>query len=213
MKKIRSAASTVEEAIEKVVKEYDLKEGEYEFEVIEKGFKGILGLFSKEAEVEITINKPYYERKIKDFLQGILDEAGLDVSIEVDSRGRTYFVKIRGESVGKLIGKHGKTLGALQHILTIYLNRMSDVKLNVVIDVGEYREKRKRQLETIVRNAVTTVIKNRGRVVLDPMFSFERKIVHEVVKKYKGVRSYSVGVEPYRKVVIEYAKRRVKTRR
>jgi len=210
MKKIRSTASTVEEAIEKVVKEYDLKEGEFEYEIVEKGFKGILGFFSKEAVVDLTIKREYYERRIKEFLLGIVKNADLDVGINVTSKGRTFYVKVRGSNVGRLIGKHGKTLGALQHILTIFVNRLSDVKLSVVIDAGEYREKRKKQLESIAKNAVREVMQNKGKVVLDPMFSFERKIIHEVVKKYKGVKSYSVGVEPYRKVVIEYAKKHVR---
>ncbi|MCD6449058.1 MAG: protein jag [Thermotogaceae bacterium] len=213
MKKIRSTAPTVEEAIEKVIKEYDLKDDEYTYEIVEKGFKGILGFFSKEATVDITIKRNFYARKIKEFLLGIVKSANLDVKINVTYRGKTFYVKIKGTGIGKLIGKHGKTLGALQHILTIFVNRLSDIKLNVVIDAGEYRERRKKQLETIAENAIREVVRNKGKVVLDPMFSFERKIVHEIVKKYKGVRSYSIGVEPYRKVVIEYFRKHARTNR
>jgi len=213
MKKIKSTASTVEEAIEKVVKEYGLKEGEYEYEIVEKGFKGILGFFSKEAVVILTIKREFYERRIKEFLLGIVKNSDLDIGVNVTSKGRTFYVKIRGSGVGKLIGKHGKTLGALQHILTIFVNRISDVKLNIIIDAGEYRERRKRQLEFIAKSAIRQVMQSKGKVVLDPMFSFERKIIHEVVKKYKGVRSYSIGIEPYRKVVIEYVKGRARMKR
>ncbi len=213
MKRIRIKAESVEDALEKARKKYDLREGEYKYEVKDKGFKGFLGLFAKEAEVEIVLKKRYYERKVEEFVRGILNFAGNVSKVQVRGNGKTYFVYIDGEDVGKLIGKHGKTLAALQHIVTIYVNRLSDVKLNVVIDAGEYRERRKRQLENIAKEAIRKVQESKGKVELDPMFPFERRIIHEIVKKYKGVTSYSIGVEPYRRVVIEYVRRQVNTRR
>ncbi len=213
MKKIIIRAESVEDAIEKAKKTYDLRDGELEYKVLEKGFKGFLGLFAKEAEVEITFKKKFYERKIGEFIREILSFAGSVGKIVVKGNGKTYFVSIDGENVGKLIGKHGKTLAALQHIVTIYANRLSDVKLNVVIDAGDYRERRKKQLEIIAKEAVKKVLETKERVELDPMFPFERRIIHEIVKKYKGVTSYSVGMEPYRRVVIEYTKREAKMRR
>ncbi len=210
MKKVRETGKTVEEAVEKVVRGYDLRDGEYEVKVIERGFKGILGMFAKDAEVEVVFKKGYFLRRLEEFLREILKAAG-DIEIKSSrSDGKTYFVSLDGPDVGKLIGKHGKTLGALQHILTIFLNRLSDVKLNVVIDAGDYRERRRKQLEAIAREAINRAIKEKGKVVLDPMFPFERRIIHEIVKKHRGVTSYSVGVEPYRRVVIEYVQERAK---
>ncbi|MDK2893786.1 MAG: spoIIIJ-associated protein, partial [Thermotoga sp.] len=94
-----------------------------------------------------------------------------------------------------------------------FLNRLSDTKLNVILDMGDYREKRKKSLEKIVEEAVKKAISEKTKVVLDPMFSFERKIVHKLVRKHRGVISYSVGVEPYRRVVIEYSGTRREGRR
>jgi len=136
-----------------------------------------------------------------------------EVKITVKSSGRSFFVDVESENVGRLIGKHGKTMGALQHIAMIFLNRLSDTKLNVILDMGDYREKRKKSLEKIVEEAVKKAISEKTKVVLDPMFSFERKIVHKLVRKHRGVISYSVGVEPYRRVVIEYSGTRREGRR
>ncbi len=205
MKSVTATGKTVEEAVKKVVNEYALQDDEYEVNVIEKGSKGFLGMFSKEAEVEVVFKKNYFERKLSEFLKVILEKAKGVELVSIRSDGKTYFVSIDGPEIGKLIGKHGKTLGALQHILSIFLNRLSDVKLNVVIDAGNYRERRKKQLEIIAKDAIRHVLKNKDKVVLDPMFPFERRIVHEIVKRYRGVTSYSVGVEPYRRVVIEYS--------
>ncbi len=213
MKRLRITGKTVEEALEKLRKDYDLEDGEYDYRVIDKGFKGIFGMFSKDAVVEVTLNKNYFSRRIREFIEEILKRAGRFEKPRVRSNGKTYFVELDGEDVGKLIGKHGKTLGALQHIVSIFLNRLSDVKLNVVIDAGAYRERRKKQIESIVKEAVRKVLKSKDKVMLDPMFPFERRMVHELVKKYKNVTSYSIGVEPYRRVVIEYVPEKVSSRR
>ena len=158
--------------------------------------------------MEVKLNKKYYERRLKEFLLGILKHLRGHIKIEVKSFGKNYFVDIDGDKIGKLIGKHGKTLGALQHISMIFLNRISDTKINVIVDAGEYRERRKRQIETITKEAIEKAVKEKKKIVLDPMFAFERRLVHEIVKKHRNVISYSIGMEPYRRVVIEFSKNR-----
>ncbi|HIP92358.1 MAG TPA: protein jag [Thermotoga sp.] len=208
MKKERFTGDTLEEALKTAIEKYDLREGEYEYEIIEKGFPGLFGLFTKKAVVEVKLNKKYYERRLKEFLLGILKHLRGHIKIEVKSFGKNYFVDIDGDKIGKLIGKHGKTLGALQHISMIFLNRISDTKINVIVDAGEYRERRKRQIETITKEAIEKAVREKKKIVLDPMFAFERRLVHEIVKKHRNVISYSIGMEPYRRVVIEFSKNR-----
>lgn len=204
MKRIKVSAPTVEEALQKAIERYDIREGEYEYTVIEKGSKGIFGLFAKNAEIEITFKVDYFIRKLEEFLIRILSVCG-NVNVKVSCSNRRFLVELEGEDIGKLIGKHGKTLAALQHIAMIYLNRMSDTKLLVSIDAGEYKKKRKKNLENVIKQAIQRVKLTKGKVVLDPMFAFERRIVHEMVKQHRNLKSYSIGVEPYRKVVIEYS--------
>ncbi|WP_448516881.1 RNA-binding cell elongation regulator Jag/EloR [Pseudothermotoga sp.] len=203
MKKIKISAPTVEEALQKAKERFDLREGEYEYTIVDKGSKGIFGLFAKNAEVEIVFNAKYFVRKLEEFLSNVLSVCG-DVLVKVSCSGRRFLVELDGEDLGRLIGKHGKTLAALQHVAMIYLNRMSDTKLSVSVDAGEYKKRRKKNLEAIVKQAIQRAKLTKTKVMLDPMFAFERRIVHELVKQHKDVKSYSVGVEPYRKVVIEY---------
>uniref|UniRef100_A0A832MM12 Protein jag n=1 Tax=Pseudothermotoga hypogea TaxID=57487 RepID=A0A832MM12_9THEM len=204
MKKVRISAPTVEEALQKAKERFDLREGEYEYTIIDKGSKGIFGLFSKDAEIEINFNSNYFTRKLEEFLSNALS-AGGDVVVKVSCSGRRFLVELDGSDLGRLIGKHGKTLAALQHVAMIYLNRMSDTKLSVSVDAGQYKKRRKKNLEAIVKQAIQRAKLTKGKVMLDPMFAFERRMVHEIVKRHKDVKSYSVGVEPYRKVVIEYS--------
>jgi spoIIIJ-associated protein len=206
LKTINYVGKSVEEILEQFKSEHDVLEGEYEVNVIDKGTHGIFGLFARDAVVEITITNKYYERKLKEFLEEIFKRFGADYYIEIASRGKTFIATCHSEEIGKLIGKHGKGLGALQHLANIYLNRLTDTKVTVIIDAGNYREKRREQLVKIVEAAVERARKF-GKVKLDPMFAFERKIVHELAKKHKDIHTYSEGLEPYRYVVIEARRR------
>ncbi|MDK2886598.1 MAG: spoIIIJ-associated protein [Thermosipho sp. (in: thermotogales)] len=205
LKKLTITGKSVEEILTVFEEDYNVMKGEYDYQVIDKGSAGFLGIFARDAVVEITIKREYYERKLKEFVKSIVSYFDPEINVEVESKNPRIFVaKIEGEGIGKIIGKHGKGLGALQHIATIFLNRLSDTKVSVIIDAGDYREKRKELIKKIVKNALEQLRENGAKKVeLDPMFSFERRLVHEILKRYKDVVSYSVGIEPYRYVVIE----------
>jgi spoIIIJ-associated protein len=205
LKRLNYIGKTVEDIIEQFKSDYDVLDGEYELNILDKGTHGIFGLFARDAVVEITVTNKYYERKLKEFLEGIFKHFGIEYFIEVTSRGKTFLASCHSEGIGKIIGKHGKGLGALQHLASIYLNRITDTKVTVIIDAGNYREKRREQIQKIVEHAVEKARKV-GKVKLDPMFAFERKIVHEFAKKYKDIHTYSEGLEPYRYVVVELRK-------
>jgi len=205
LKTMNYVGKSIEEIIEQFKNEHDVLEGEYEINIIDKGTHGIFGLFARDAVAEITITNKYYERKLKEFLEEIFKRFTADYYVEVSSRGKTFIATCHSEEIGKVIGKHGKGLGALQHIANIFLNRITDTKITVIIDAGNYREKRREQLERIVEVAIERARKN-GKVKLDPMFAFERKIVHEIAKSHKDIHTYSEGLEPYRYVVIEVRK-------
>ncbi|QTA37520.1 protein jag [Thermosipho ferrireducens] len=203
MKKLTITGKSVEEIITLFEESYGIKNGEYDFEIIDKGSAGFLGMFSRDAVVEITIKKEYYERRLEEFLTNICKYFDKHIFVSVYAKNaKTFLAKIEGDGIGKIIGKHGKGLGALQHIATIFLNRLSDTKVTIIIDAGDYRERRKELIKNIVENALKRV-EREGKVALDPMFSFERKLVHEFLKNHPHVVSYSVGIEPYRYVVIE----------
>lgn len=206
MKTYEFRAETVEEAIRAALSELDANRDEIEVKVIEKGSKGFLGLFgSKESVIEVTLLEKYSERKLQEYLKGILSSFDEEVSFEVKLTGRTYRVKLEGEKISRLIGKHGKTVAALQHILNIYANRMARIKMNVSLDVGDYRNERKRLVEEIAHRAAREAVAKKSKIVMEPMFAFERRLVHEVISQYRNLKSYSVGFEPYRKVVVEYS--------
>ncbi|MBN2252969.1 MAG: protein jag [Kosmotogaceae bacterium] len=209
MKPVEYRAETIEEAIRSAQKDLGAYDDEIEVSVKEKGSKGFLGIFgSKESVIEVTLLDKHWERKLYDFLKGILKNFDEETFSEVKLVGRTYRVRIEGEEVARLIGKHGKTVAALQHILNIYANRMAPTKVNVTVDIGDYRLERKRLVEEIAHRTAKSALSKRSKIVMEPMFAFERRLVHEVVSQYEDLKSYSVGFEPYRKVVVEYSERK-----
>lgn len=210
MKPVEYRAETVEEAIRSAQADLGAYDDEIEVSVKEKGSKGFLGIFgSKESVIEVTLLDKHWERKLHDFLKGILKSFDEETFSEVKLVGRTYRVKIEGEEVARLIGKHGKTVAALQHILNIYANRMAPTKVNVTVDIGDYRLERKRLVEEIAHRTAKSALTKKIKIVMEPMFAFERRLVHEVVSQYEDLKSYSVGFEPYRKVVVEYSERKL----
>ncbi|MDD4826388.1 MAG: Jag N-terminal domain-containing protein, partial [Mesotoga sp.] len=159
MKPVEYRAETVEEAIRSAQADLGAYDDEIEVSVKEKGSKGFLGIFgSKESVIEVTLLDKHWERKLHDFLKGILKSFDEETFSEVKLVGRTYRVKIEGEEVARLIGKHGKTVAALQHILNIYANRMAPTKVNVTVDIGDYRLERKRLVEEIAHRTAKSAL-------------------------------------------------------
>jgi spoIIIJ-associated protein len=210
MKELEITGRTIEIALEEAEKKWGLNHNEYEYEVLDPGSKGFLKIGSRDALLKLTMKTDYFARKVCDYLAGILSFSNgisQDLKIKYKIRNGKIYINLFGEEMGRIIGKHGKTISALQHIANIYVNRITDVKAVVLLEVGDYKNRRKEIIEKIAfQNAKKAKIQGK-RIELDPMFSFERRIVHETIKKMNGVRSYSKGLEPYRFVVIEPQKR------
>ncbi|OTN74982.1 hypothetical protein A5886_000026 [Enterococcus sp. 8G7_MSG3316] len=111
--------------------------------------------------------------------------------------------QLETDKQGILIGKHGKTLNALQYLSQVYIHRIAKNKLSVVINVGDYREKRQAILERLASRTAEKVKRTGRPVFLEPMPAFERKQIHSVLSKDTGVQTHSEGDEPYRYLVVE----------
>ncbi|SDC48703.1 RNA-binding cell elongation regulator Jag/EloR [Geotoga petraea] len=197
-------AKTIEEALEQAKKEFEVQDSELSYKIKEEGTKGfIFGIGSKPYILEIYINENFLINKIREFLDEILTYFDEEIDANIKAFGKTIVIYLDGEGLGKLIGKHGRTLGALQHLIMIYVNRMTDTKIDIKLDIGEYRKKRRRKIEEIAEQAAKKVLRTHENLELATMFSFERKTVHEHIRKYfPELSTKSVGLEPYRKVII-----------
>ncbi|KLO20803.1 single-stranded DNA-binding protein [Marinitoga sp. 1197] len=202
---------SIDLAFNEAVKFYSVSPEEISFEVIQQPKKGFLGIGNKMAIINAFLNEKYLMNRLNEFLSSILENFDGDFNYSINFQGKNVLIRMEGEGLGKLIGKYGRTIGAMQHILSIYINRLSSTKIDVNLDVGEYRRKKKEKIYEIVDNAIKRLNEENERIELAPMFSYERRIVHEYVRKnYPDLETESIGLEPYRKVVIKLAKSHIK---
>ncbi|MDQ3985003.1 MAG: KH domain-containing protein [Actinomycetota bacterium] len=138
----------------------------------------------------------------EEFLRGLL--AAMELEAEVQSRadGRRVNIEIAGSELGLLIGRRGQTLDALQELVRTAVQRRLRARVRLLVDVEGYRSRRKASLEEYAR-AMALRAKERGtEIELEPMNSYERKIVHDAVTDVEGATSFSEGEEPERKVIV-----------
>lgn len=136
---------------------------------------------------------------IKKFLPTVSDK---QFNYTVEIKDNVIEINITGEDSGCLIGYRGETLNSLQTILSSIANKNNNSKIKVILDIENYRNKRKQTLEELAIKVAKTVSKTGKPVTLEPMGAYERKVIHSKLQDNKYVATHSVGEEPNRKVVI-----------
>ncbi|WP_378956913.1 RNA-binding cell elongation regulator Jag/EloR [Pelosinus sp. sgz500959] len=203
MTSVEKTGKTIEDAIASALSELEVSIDRIDYEVLEAPSRGFLGFIgTKLAKVRVIV-KPIDPMTVaQDFLEKIFSLMNLEIKIEKITKQDITTFNIRGNDLGILIGKHGQTLDALQYLTNLAANRDAEGKVRIVLDVEDYRQRR---TDTLIRLAsrLGDNVKRRGeKVVLEPMSSNERKIIHMALQNDQRIVTYSEGEEPYRKVVI-----------
>jgi len=202
MDTIERSAKTVELAVAEALKALNATEEEVNISVISEGAKGgIFGIGAKPAIVKVS-RKEDPETVVKNFLREVTLSMGLGMEIEVSKKDRRLYINFIGEGMGILIGKRGQTIDSLQYIANLMVNGRGIKDVNVILDTGNYRKRRRDTLEALARNIARKVREKRHSVKLEPMSRFERHIIHTTLQNSRDVRTYSEGNEPYRYVVV-----------
>ena len=147
------------------------------------------------------------EEKIEQFLKGLLehmDSKAVPHCWKAD--GSTYKVDLVGDDLGYLIGRRGDTLDAIQHLTNYSINREVEGHIRINVDAECYREKREDSLRRYARKKAQQVLKARRRTTLEPMNAYERHVIHAALQDMENITTHSTGVEPNRRVVIEYVR-------
>lgn len=202
-------AKTVEAAVEAGARQLGREVAEVKYEVLEEASKGFFGLGANDAKVKVTYEVTREELG-KAFLETVLADMGLTgtvVSETVSEDGEECIrLSVNGENMGVLIGRHGEALEALQYLAGFAANREGGDYIRVRVDVENYRAKREEALRILARRTAEKVRKFRRSFTLEPMSSYERRIIHAEVQNIKGVTTYSVGQGADRKVVVAVEK-------
>lgn len=144
--------------------------------------------------------------QIKTFLTGLLNHLRVEAvpEIFITNEGN-YKVILQGKDLGAVIGRRGETLDAIQQLTSYTVNRGQSKRVRIHIDAEGYRAKREESLRRLAVKVAGKVIKYRKNMTLEPMNAYERHVIHTALQDFKGVTTYSTGVEPNRRTVVAYA--------
>ena len=159
-------------------------------------------LLKKSVKIEV-LNMNEVISFIKDTINEIINKMNAEANLEVRRREENITITIFSDNNAILIGKNGKNVSALQLLIRQMVNSNLKEPLSIVIDVGNYKEKRARSIEYLAKKLAREAYKTKTEVTMDSMNSYERRIVHSVLADDKYVYTESIGEEPNRKVVIK----------
>ena len=222
---------TTNEAIEKGLKELNVSKNKVEIKVLEQEEKrsffsiltprvvkvemklkegkeetvatSIMKEIKKETLEKRVIGMDEVKEKVDVFLKELLSKMptqGLTHTIEIEENALK--IDISGEDTGYLIGYRGEVLNSIQNVITNVANKGNKEKVKVMLNIGGYREKREKDLENLALKIAASVVKTGKSITLEPMTAYERKVIHTKLQQNSKVKTYSVGEEPYRKLVV-----------
>jgi spoIIIJ-associated protein len=142
------------------------------------------------------------EEKVRDLVEAVVDAMDIDADVDVETKGDEMHVRIDGDELGVIIGRDGRVIDAIQHLAFKASSAEGPGGPRVIVDAGDYRQRRRKALEKQADEAADDAIGNGRQVALDPMSAIERKVVHEYLRDRGDVETWSEGVEPDRHLVV-----------
>ena len=208
LRSIETTGKTEDEAIASALRQLEKSREEVSVEILERSKSGFLGIGAVPAKVRVSYE--YLEtpaEKAEAFLKGLLERLGSDAVPEIEDRGEQgLYIRLTGEKLGMLIGRHGETLDAIQHLTGYAVNRGVSKRTHISVDAEDYWAKREESMKSLAYKVAAKVIKYRKNMTLEPMNSYERHVIHTALQDYEEVSTYSTGSEPNRRVVVAYGK-------
>lgn len=209
MDMIEVSAKTVNDAITEACQKLGVTSDKLDYEVVEEGSSGFLGIGAKSAVIKASVKKSSVEEVARVFLNDVFQAMNMEVVIDIkyNDEEKSMDIELSGNEMGVLIGKRGQTLDSLQYLTNRVANKMQDGYVRVKLDTEDYRRRRKETLENLAKNIASKVKRTRRTVALEPMNPYERRIIHSALQSDPAVSTHSEGEEPYRKVVVTLARR------
>ena len=203
MEYIEVSAKTVSDAITEACQKFGVTSDKLDYQVVEEGSNGFLGIGSKPAVIKAAV-KCSVEDNAKTFLNDVFGAMNMTVVVDVkyNEDDRTMDIDLSGDEMGILIGKRGQTLDSLQYLVSLVVNKDSDNYIRVKVDTENYRQRRKETLENLARNIAYKVKRTKRPASLEPMNPSERRIIHSALQNDKYVSTHSEGEEPFRHIVV-----------
>lgn len=145
--------------------------------------------------------------RVRAIVTRVVNALGLHATVDIDESGEEIRATVNGEDLGLLIGKHGSTIDALQHLAFRAAFRGEELRKQVTVDAAGYRERREGALHRMADRAAAEALRYERPVELEPMRATERKIVHTYLGERSDVETHSEGDEPHRRLVVSPVER------
>ena len=195
MRQVEESAKNVDLAIEKALTKLGITQNQAEIEVLSTG-----GLF-KQAKVKVT--KKQTEGEVAaEFVEQVLKKMGLTFVVELEESETDVKLELTGTETGCVIGYRGEVIDALQYLTSLVANKGKEGYKRIILDTENYREKRVEKLNSLAKNLESKAMRINKPVKLEPMNSFERRIIHSALQNSEKVVTKSEGTSPNRYVVI-----------
>ncbi len=201
---VKMKGKTVDEAIGLALQVLGKGREEVDVKVLNEGETGLLGVFGgKEAEVEVSPKLPIGEQG-KAVVQEILDKMGFMTLVSIKSEeGDTVSLEIKGEDMGRIIGRAGSSIDSLQYLASLILSKKHSKRIRVLVDAEGYREKRQKTINQDA-DVVAKEVESTGKEkAMPPMSAADRRIIHmHIQETYPNLTSYSRGEGSGRQIVL-----------
>lgn len=191
---------TIDDALNKALSELNASKEEVYYKDEEQVSGGLFK--SKKYVVKVMLKEDVLEY-IKAYLKEVTELMGIKVELETLKKETYIKVNMLSDNSSILIGKNGRTMSSLQNLLRQAIYSKSGIKVNVILDANEYKEKQEKNIERLAVKLAKDVVKTGIEVKMDRMNSYERRLVHNRLSNFKGVTTISEGEEPNRCVVIK----------
>lgn len=201
MEKFKYSGKSIEEAKETALKTLNCNESDIYINELETKSGGLFK--AKKYEIEVVTKNQIFEA-IKEFLTSIFSSMHIEAKYEIKNKDEVPLITILSNNDNILIGRQGRTISAINIILKQYLLNELGFNFKYNLDVSDYKLKNQKRLEKLAKTIAKEVQKTKIDVKLDPMNSYERRIIHTVLSEYKNISTESVGEEPNRAIVIKY---------
>ena len=204
MDMIEVSAKTVSDAITEACQKLGVTSDKLDYQVVEEGSSGFLGIGAKPAVIKAAVKKSSVEEVARAFLNDVFQAMNMEVVIDIkyNEEEKSMDIELSGNEMGVLIGKRGQTLDSLQYLASLVANKGEEEYVRVKVDTENYRQRRKDTLENLAKNIASKVRRTGRAVVLEPMNPYERRVIHSALQNDKYVTTHSEGEEPFRRVVV-----------
>lgn len=199
MEKIIKEGKEVDVILDEILTENNLSKDEIIYTISDKKGK----LFQGNLKEVTVYKKETINNEIKNYLKDLVENMGLEVKFELSTKDERTTIKMYSNNNPILIGKNGQTLKALETLAKQKIQNETGIHYKITLDVSNYKDKIKRNLERLAITTAKEVVKTKIPVALDNMSSYERMIIHNKLTDFKGVKTESEGEEPERHIVIK----------